>query len=128
MPHRPRGRTSRYPHTVQANWRTWEKHYEEGKCNDIQSRFFQPKPVIELYHTPEDPYQINNLSQNGQYQTILDKLSSELDRWVIEIRDVGLIPEPMFSDLFGKGKKHKTIYEYAQSLGTYYYQLKRTIY
>jgi N-sulfoglucosamine sulfohydrolase len=42
MPHRPRGRDSRYGFTVQANWRAWEDS-TEGKCNEIQSQFFQPK-------------------------------------------------------------------------------------
>lgn len=34
---------------------------------------------------------------------------------MIEIRDIGLIPEPMFHDLVGQGKEYATIYEYAQS-------------
>lgn len=115
MPYRPRGRTARYPNKMQANWRAWEKHYEAGKCNEVQAGFFQPKPLIELYHTPDDPWQVNDLSQDQQYAEALDRLSGELDRWMIETRDVGLIPEPMIADLVGEGKNHKTLYEYAQS-------------
>ena len=38
-----------------------------------------------------------------------------MDPRMIETRDIGLIPEPMFNDLAGEGKKYKTIYEFAQS-------------
>ena len=34
---------------------------------------------------------------------------------MIETRDLGLIPEPMFSELAGPAKPFKTLYEYAQS-------------
>ncbi|MCK5369512.1 MAG: sulfatase [Cyclobacteriaceae bacterium] len=115
MPHRPLGRSARYGYTVQANWRAWEKHFESGNCDEIQSQFYQPRTAVELFNTQEDPWQVKNLSQDKQYQKNAEELSGELDRWMVETRDIGLIPEPMFSDLIGEGKKHKTIYEYAQS-------------
>jgi N-sulfoglucosamine sulfohydrolase len=34
---------------------------------------------------------------------------------MIEMRDIGLIPEPMYYELVGEGEKYRTIYEYAQS-------------
>lgn len=115
MPHRPRGRDSRYGYMVQANWRAWEEHYEAGKCNDIQSQFYLPKPAIEFFNTDKDPWQVSNLVNEKQEQERIKKLSHELDRWMIETRDIGLIPEPMFCDLIGSDKKHGTLYEYAQS-------------
>ncbi len=115
MPHRPRGRSERYGYTVQANWRAWEAHYEAGKCNEVQSQFYGPRAVTELFNTPQDPWHVDNLAQNEKYREIAGELSDELDRWMIETRDIGLIPEPMFADLAGEGKKYKTIYEYAQS-------------
>lgn len=114
-PHRPRGRSSRYGYTVQANWRAWETHYFSGKCDDIQSQFYQPKTPTELFNTEDDPWHVDNLSKDAQYAEKVNELSGELDRWMIETRDVGLIPEPMFADLVGEGKKYRTIYEYAQS-------------
>jgi len=115
MPHRPRGRSTRYGYRVQANWRAWEKHFDSGKCNEIQSQFYQPKPVIQLFNTEDDPWHVKNLSHDKQYQKNIEELSVELDKWMVETRDIGLIPEPMFFDLIGEGKKHKTIYKYAQS-------------
>lgn len=115
MPHRPRGRDSRYGYDVQANWRAWEQHYEKGLCNPIQSQFYQPKPVLELFDTQKDPWHVTNLVNDPALKNKLADLSEETDRWMIETRDVGLIPEPFFYELTGKNKKYKTLYEYAQS-------------
>ncbi len=115
MPHRPRGRDTRYGFTVQANWRAWEDYYESGKCNEIQSQFFQPKSLVELFDTNSDPWHITNIANKPETRKIIAQLSNELDRWMIETRDIGLIPEPMFHDLVGEEKKYQTIYEYAQS-------------
>lgn len=51
-------------------------------------------------------------------------MSKELDRWMVETRDVGLIPEPMFHELAGTGKKHATLYEYAQNKD---YQIRKIL-
>lgn len=115
MPHRPAGRDSRYGYEVQANWRAWEDWYDKGGCNEIQSQFYQPKPAHELFDTKKDPWHIVNLSNQPKYQKRVKELSDEVDRWMIETRDVGLIPEPMFHDLIGKNKEYKTLYDYAQS-------------
>ena len=115
MPHRPRGRDTRYGFNVQSNWRSWENFFEAGKCNDIQSQFFNPKPLLELFDTGSDPWHVTNLAEDPEYAKISTQFSDELDRWMIETRDIGLIPEPMFHELVGEGKKHSTIYEFAQS-------------
>lgn len=115
MPHRPLGRDTRYGFQVQANWRAWENYYDEGKCNEIQSQFFQPKKTFELFDTAKDPWHVSGISTLPGHQQKMKVLSQELDRWMIETRDIGLIPEPMFHDLAGENMKHKTIYEFAQS-------------
>ena len=115
MPHRPSGRDSRYGYTVQANWRAWEKYFEEGKCNEIQSQFYRPKQAMQLFDTDSDPWHVSNMVKNQDQQQLVNELSEEMDRWMIETRDVGLIPEPMVYDLVGVGKKYSTLYEYAQS-------------
>jgi N-sulfoglucosamine sulfohydrolase len=87
-----------------------------GKCNPVQSQFYQPKPVIELFDTAADPWHITNLAADPAHQErIAEALSRDLDQWMIETRDTGLIPEPLVPDLAGPGKPHETLYEYAQS-------------
>jgi hypothetical protein len=115
MPHIPRGRSSRYGYTVQANWTAWEKHFESGNCNPVQSQFYRPKPNLQLFNTDNDPWHVSNLAGKPEQQERIKELSDELDRWMIETSDIGLIPEAMFYDLAGQEKKYKTIYEYAQS-------------
>ncbi|UMB54093.1 sulfatase [Lutibacter sp. A64] len=115
VPHRPRGRSTRYGYKVQQNWRANERSFETGNSNAVQSQFYQPKQTVELFNTKIDPWHITNIAEEKESAKNLAELSQELDRWMIEIRDIGLIPEPMFHDLVGEGKKYATIYEYAQS-------------
>jgi N-sulfoglucosamine sulfohydrolase len=115
MPHRPLGRDSRYGFTVQANWTAWEKHFDQGLCNDIQSQFFSPKQAYELFDIEIDPWQVQPITQNPGEEGRLKELSEALDMHMIQSRDIGLIPEPMYHQLVGKGKNHATLYEYAQS-------------
>ncbi len=115
MPHRPLGRDTRYGFEVQANWGAWERYYAEGKCDAVQSQFFHPKPVEEFFDTREDPWQVNNLAEQPEHKERLRALADDLDRWMIETRDMGLIPEPMFHELAGPDKACKTLYDYGRS-------------
>jgi len=51
------------------------------------------KPIEELYDLETDPHEINNLAMNPDIREIRDRLwRAHLD-WMLEIRDLGLIPE-----------------------------------
>lgn len=115
MPHRPRGRDSRYGYQVQSNWRAWERHFEAGRCDAVQSQFYRPKPALELFDTQSDPWHVGNLANRSGQQERLDALEERLDRWMIGTRDLGLVPEPLFHELAGPGKPFATLYEFAQS-------------
>ena len=114
-PHRPRGRSTRYGYKVQANWRENEKFFESGQSDPIQSQFYRPKPLVELFDTRYDSLHIENKAELNPNHDQLKRLSKKLDQWMIDIKDIGLIPEPMFKYFAGAGKPHRTIYEYAQS-------------
>ncbi len=115
MPHRPRGRDSRYGYQVQANWRAYETAYEAGNTNEIQSQFYEPKPAEQFFDTENDPWYVKNLVQDETLEKRMKSLSKELSRWMVETRDIGLIPEPMFHQLIGKDQQYETLYEFAQS-------------
>jgi arylsulfatase A-like enzyme len=115
MPHRPRGRDARYGYQVQANWGAWQRCFDAGKCDDIQSQFFRPKPPVQFFDTQEDPWHVKNLATDPGRKARLEKLEKDLDAWMIETRDLGLIPEPLFYDLVGPEKPFKTLYDYGQS-------------
>ena len=64
MPHRPYGQYLRYLWRMPAT-RSWEKEYLEGRCNEVQSRFWQEKPAEELYDVKADPHNVNNLDRKS---------------------------------------------------------------
>jgi len=115
MPHRPRGRDSRYGFNVQANWRAWERHYDTGRCDPIQSQFFLPKPPVEFFDTQHDSWHVTNLAAHPEYQEHRKRLEKDLEDWMVQTRDLGLVPEPMFFELAGPDKPFKTRYEFGQS-------------
>ena len=60
----------------------------------IRDRWFrEPKLKEELYDLENDPFELNNLSDNADHKAELDKLSNVLDDWLEDIDDLGRIPE-----------------------------------
>ena len=117
MPHRPNGRDSVYGYQVQANWRAWRDWHDADPeaAGPIRSQFFQPKPPVQFFDTANDPWHVKNLADLAARDEVKKQLEADLDRWMIETRDVGLIPEPLIYDLIGPEKPFQSIYEYAQS-------------
>ncbi len=66
-----------------------------GKALDaVQLLFFRPdKPAEELYDTSVDPHEIKNLAGSPEDQANLRRLRAELDRWMKQTKDLGLVPE-----------------------------------
>lgn len=72
---------------------SWEKTYLSGECNEIQSRFWEPKPVEELYDTENDPWEVNNLANDPAYNDVLVRMRQANKSWITRIYDTGFIPE-----------------------------------
>ncbi|WP_273275555.1 sulfatase-like hydrolase/transferase [Maribacter polysiphoniae] len=72
---------------------SWEQAYKNGKCNAIQSAFWEKKPVEELYNTENDPWEVNNLALNPKYSEVLDRMRQSNKQWMLDIKDTGFIPE-----------------------------------
>ncbi len=90
---------------------SWEDAYKAGTTNEVQSRYFQPKPVEELYDTENDYWEVNNLAHDPEYADVLERMRNALTDWQREIRDVGLIPETDYMDFAGDG----SMYDYMRS-------------
>ncbi len=68
--------------------------HKQGKLTDAQARFMAPnRPTEELYDLKHDPYELDNLCQKPEAQSILKELRGALDKWVAETRDMGATPE-----------------------------------
>lgn len=90
MPHRPTGMHGAFEWQL-GSYQSLEEAHLAGRLNEVQERFFKPKPFEELYDLAADPDQTTNLA--GRQRQQLRRLSSALDRHMIEIYDNGFIPE-----------------------------------
>jgi uncharacterized sulfatase len=52
------------------------------------------KPVEELYDAAADPHMVHNLADDPAHVNKLTELRAVHEQWMIDTRDVGLIPEP----------------------------------
>lgn len=109
------------PHKIYAQyieylWRapsmqSWEEAFQANELNEVQAKFWGPKPVEELYDVETDPHNIQNLAADPQYASVLQRMRAANKQWMLEIKDVGFIPEAMIEEI----SKNTTLYEYARS-------------
>lgn len=76
-----------------ASMQAWDKLHAEGKLSGPSARFFQTKPMEELYDVENDPWATNNLASDAQHQKTLDRLRTECRSWMLKTGDLGLLPE-----------------------------------
>ncbi|MGB3587783.1 MAG: sulfatase-like hydrolase/transferase [Tunicatimonas sp.] len=93
--------------------RSWEEAYLAGQLNEVQSAFFEEKPAEELYDVEADPHNINNLADDPEYQEKLTELKNANQQWLLDVRDVGFLPEAMMLDIAQDSST--TLYEFAHS-------------
>ncbi|MCY1720293.1 sulfatase [Prolixibacteraceae bacterium Z1-6] len=91
--------------------RSWKEAYKKGECNEVQSAFWQTKPVEELYDTENDPWEINNLANDPAYKDVLERMRKANKDWVTRINDTGFIPEADRVDRAGE----VAMYDYMRS-------------
>ncbi|WP_420146834.1 sulfatase-like hydrolase/transferase [Spirosoma sp.] len=90
--------------------RSWEAEYKAGRLNEIQSRFWQPKPTEELYDVAADPDNIHNLATDPRYAKELLRLRQANEQWLRQSTDVGFIPEAILSKIASQ----TPLYDYAK--------------
>lgn len=86
-----------------------------GETNIEQEKLWNKKPVEELYDWQADPQELNNLADDPAYTDIKKKLKSKLQGWMVETRDLGLLPEAEYM-IRSEGSSP---YEYARESGDY---------
>ena len=92
---------------------SWHEAYKAGQCNEVQSRFFEPRPVEELYDAEKDPWEVNNLAGDPEFAEVLKRMSSALDAEMEKTRDSGFIPEGQLA----RRTEGTTIFEYLHGAG-----------
>jgi N-sulfoglucosamine sulfohydrolase len=76
--------------------REWRRLAFEGRLNATQMLFMsRTKPKEELYDLEKDPFEINNLAsaESVEIQKIRKEMAAALDKWIIDTKDLGEVPE-----------------------------------
>jgi uncharacterized sulfatase len=92
MPHRPYGQHLSYMFQTPTT-RVWQRLFEEGKLNAVQSAFWQTKPPEELYDFTTDPDEVVNLVGSPEHAAVLERMRAAHRDWEREIRDVDFLSE-----------------------------------
>ena len=90
---------------------SWEQAYLQGECNNIQSKFWEKKPIEELYDVKNDPWEVNNLAGDPTYNSTLLRFRIATDSILLQSFDSGFMPEAEWAERFSES----TGYEYIRS-------------
>lgn len=116
MPHKPYGQYLAYMFQTPTT-RVWYDWFQQGRLNEVQARFWRPKPPEELYDLEADPHQTNNLAGVALYAPTLQRLRQTLREHLLATRDLGFLPE---SELHGRARAHRlTPYEMGRDEAKY---------
>ncbi|MGV3639831.1 MAG: sulfatase-like hydrolase/transferase, partial [Adhaeribacter sp.] len=110
MPHKIYGQHVDYQWQA-PSVRSWEAAFQTGKLSPVQSAFWQPKPSEELYDAAADPHHIRNLAGEAKYRPVLERMRKANQEWLLQIRDVGFVPEAMMAEI----SQTTTLHAYARS-------------
>ncbi len=96
----------------QPGWTAFQKAYEQGKLSGYHKALWQaPGTSEQLYDLAADPWEMKNLAADSAHAERLAKLRERLKSTMKQVRDTGLVPEPLFAALGGE----KTVADYVSS-------------
>lgn len=75
--------------------RVWKEMYDAGELSPEQAKFWQTKPVEELFDLKSDPDEVHDVSYDPKYAADLKRMRSALKNWMVETRDLGVLPESL---------------------------------
>jgi HEAT repeat protein len=74
-------------------YQQWRQRYRQGQLNEVQRRFFEPKPVEMLFDVEADPHEVKNLAGDPACAEVLRDLRSRLQAKVKGLPDLSFYPE-----------------------------------
>lgn len=96
-PFLPDGLQNNYRYIMLA-YQQWRQLHAEGKLNEVQSQFFQPKAAEALYDLENDPHEIHNLASDPKYAPQLTALRQRLIERLKAMPDLSFVPEALLVD------------------------------
>jgi uncharacterized sulfatase len=87
-------------------WATWVRDsWENPEIYRLVKRY-QSRPEISFYNTVEDPYEMNDLAQNKNYEQKIEGMRKELQRWMEAEGDPGVMIDTKKAHQAAKNGKH----------------------
>lgn len=108
LPHRPYAQHVSYMYAM-PTMKVWKRLYDEGRLSGPARAFFEPKPAEELYDTEADPWEVRNLAGEPAHRETLERMRRALRDWMLEIRDLGFLPEPDLRTRFGEVPPYEAV-------------------
>lgn len=96
---------------VQMTMQALVKAHNAHKLSKAQQSWFEPRPSEEFYDLKTDPWQLNNLVNDSEYQQQIKRLRQAMDDWRDTGNDMNLLSEDlMVNDLLSaQGKQQITL-------------------
>ncbi|MGI6455662.1 MAG: sulfatase-like hydrolase/transferase [bacterium] len=92
MPHKIYGQYVSYMFETPTT-QIWRDLYDKGELTPPKTFFWETKPPEELYDLENDPGEVRNLADSPDHRKILTQLRRAHDEHVMNIRDIGFLPE-----------------------------------
>ena len=92
LPHRIYGQHVSYMFQTPTT-QVWQRLHNAGRLAAAQDAFWKSKPTEELYDLQSDPDEIANLAESADHQEKLAELRGAVRDWILDVRDVGFLPE-----------------------------------
>ncbi|MEZ6070070.1 MAG: sulfatase [Pirellulales bacterium] len=90
--------------------RVWQRLADEGNLTGPAATFMaMRKPAEELYDTEADPWEVHNLADDIAYHDVRHRLRGALYDWMLEIRDLGFLPEPDMRTRYGDAAPYDAV-------------------
>lgn len=102
MPHKKYGQYLNYMFQTPTT-QVWKRMYDAGELVPPQTYFWKTKPAEELYDLEADLDEVNNLAVSDEHQDILKELRQAQQQKILEIRDLGFMPEAEIHSLSDGG-------------------------
>ena len=111
MPHLPYGQYLEYMFQTPATV-SWKAEYDAERLESPMTEFWEQKPFREIFNIRKDPDNIHPLMPDDVDPKMLRNLRKALDDHLLEVRDLGFLPEPDWQ--LDRGEM--TPYEYGHSI------------
>ena len=74
-------------------WKQWLNAAKTDEFAKHRVELYQFRPAEELYDSEADPYELNNLADNPEFEPVLERMRGIMDEWMTQQGDKGIVTE-----------------------------------